>query len=170
VFPEPKALLSEVPTLVGTDGRGKMSKSAGNAILLSDDETTVARKVRGMFTDPTRVHADIPGDVEGNPVFVFHDVFNDKRAEVDELKIRYRSGRVGDSEVKERLTVALTRFLEPIGERIRYYESRKDLVDGIIIEGTRRMREISAETMREVRRAMGLDRAQKRIRRSAGAK
>lgn len=170
VFPEPEPLLSDVPTLVGTDGRGKMSKSAGNAILLCDDEATVARKVRGMFTDPARIHADIPGEVEGNPVFVYHDVFNDNRAEVDDLKVRYRSGRVGDSEVKERLTEALTRFLEPIHRRIHYYEARKELVDGIIVEGTRRMRDISVATMREVRRAMGLDRALKRIGRSAGAK
>ena len=100
VFPEPEALIGEVPTLVGTDGSAKMSKSAGNAIFLSDDAETVASKVRGMYTDPKRLRATDPGTVEGNPVFVFHDAFNDNTAEVAELKERYRAGQVGDVEVK----------------------------------------------------------------------
>ena len=75
-FPVPEALVSEVGSLVGTDGNAKMSKSLGNAIYLSDDAKTVAKKVMGMYTDPKRVSADIPGTVEGNPVFDYHDAFN----------------------------------------------------------------------------------------------
>ncbi len=75
-LPEPDTLIGDVPTLVGTDGQAKMSKSLGNTIDLSDDPKTVEQKVRGMFTDPNRIRADIPGKVEGNPVFIYHDAFN----------------------------------------------------------------------------------------------
>lgn len=163
VFPEPEPLLSDVPALVGTDGKGKMSKSARNAIFLCDDEKTVARKVRSMFTDPKRLHADIPGTVEGNPVFVYHDVFNHDREEVEELKGRYRAGKVGDSEVKEKLAIALSRFMQPIRERMHHYEQQPAFVDEILWTGTRRMSLIASETMREVRKAMGLDRTMIRI-------
>lgn len=167
VFPEPEPLLSETPSLIGTDGKGKMSKSAGNAIMLSDDAATVSKKVRGMFTDPNRVRADVPGTVEGNPVFLFHDAFNPDTEEVDALKARYRAGTVGDGEVKERLNVALEATLAPIRERMAYYTSQKGLVDEILLEGTQRMRGIASETMREVRKAMGLERTLTRMRRSA---
>jgi tryptophanyl-tRNA synthetase len=166
VFPEPDCMLGETPTLVGTDGKAKMSKSLGNAIMLSDDAKTVAKKVRGMFTDPKRIHADIPGTVEGNPVFAYHDVFNPNTAEVDELKDRYRRGAVGDGEVKDRLVEALNAYLEPIRERIARYESQPGLVDEIIMEGTERMRGIAQQTLRDVRDAMGLGRTLKRMRRS----
>ena len=106
---------------MGTDGQAKMSKSLDNAIFLSDDAQTVKRKVRGMFTDPNRVRADIPGRVEGNPVFVYHDAFNPDEAEVADLKSRYREGTVGDVEVKEKLTRALNEFLDPIRERRAHF-------------------------------------------------
>ncbi len=166
VFPEPDAMTGEVETLVGTDGRGKMSKSANNAIFLSDSADEVARRVKSMYTDPNRVRADIPGTVEGNPVFTYHDLFNSDRAEVEELKERYRAGRVGDGEVKERLTRALNDYMEPLRERRRRYESETGLVDEVLWNGTQRMRAIAQETMREVRSAMGLDKAVKRMRRA----
>ena len=117
VFPEPEFLMADVPILVGTDGQGKMSKSLGNTIFLSDDEATVNRKVRNMYTDPKRISADIPGTVEGNPVFIYHDVFNPNKAEVEDLKARYRAGKVGDVEVKEKLAAAINAFLDPMRER-----------------------------------------------------
>ncbi len=107
VFPIPDVLIGEVPTLVGTDGQSKMSKSLENAIFLSDDEATVRQKVMAMFTDPNRVRADIPGTVEGNPVFIYHDAFNTNTEEVEDLKARYRQGKVGDVEVKQKLIAAL---------------------------------------------------------------
>jgi tryptophanyl-tRNA synthetase len=88
VFPVPDVRIGSVPTLVGTDGRAKMSKSLGNAIMLSDDEKTVSKKVMSMYTDPKRVSADVPGEVEGNPVFIYHDTFNPDSAEVEDLKDR----------------------------------------------------------------------------------
>jgi tryptophanyl-tRNA synthetase len=167
VFPLPEVLLSDVPTLVGTDGKGKMSKSAGNTILLSDDTKAVEKKVGGMFTDPNRLHAHLPGTVEGNPVFIYHDVFNPDRAEVDDLKARYRTGTVGDVEVKQKLAAALNRFLDPIRERRHHFEQDKGLVEEIIYEGTQKMIEVSNATAKEMRSAMGLGGAWNKISRIA---
>lgn len=167
VFPIPEPLLSDVPSLIGTDGKGKMSKSAGNAINLSDDAKTVEKKVRGMYTDPKRVSADIPGTVEGNPVFIYHDIFNPNKEEVDDLKERYRQGTVGDVEVKEKLTIALNNFLDPFRERRKQFEQEKGLVEQIIYEGTQKMNEISNETVKEMLSAMGLRGAWNKISRLA---
>jgi tryptophanyl-tRNA synthetase len=156
VFPVPDVMLGEVPTLVGTDGQAKMSKSLGNAIFLSDDEETVRQKVFGMYTDPQRVRADIPGRVEGNPVFIYHDAFNPDVAEVDDLKERYRRGKVGDVEVKHKLARAINDFLEPMRARRAEYEGRPGIVDDVLIAGTRRVRGIAQETMCMVYEAMGL--------------
>jgi tryptophanyl-tRNA synthetase len=155
VFPVPE-VMTEGPALVGTDGEGKMSKSRGNAILLSDDAATVSRKVMGMYTDPRRVRADIPGRVEDNPVFIYHDAFNPDADEVDDLKERYRQGKVGDVEVKRKLARAINEFLEPMHERRVQYESRPGLVDDILIDGIRRVRGTARETMEMVYEAMGL--------------
>jgi tryptophanyl-tRNA synthetase len=156
VFPIPDVLVGEVPTLVGIDGKAKMSSSLGNAILLSDDEETVSQKVMRMYTDPKRVRTDIPGRVEGNPVFIYHDAFNPDRAEVAELKARYRKGKVGDVEVKHKLSRALNNFLSPFRERRRGFERQPELLEEILIEGTRRMRAEAEETMAKVHEAMGL--------------
>ncbi len=156
VFPLPELLLGEVPALVGTDGQAKMSKSRGNAIYLSDDEETVNRKVMAMYTDPLRVRADVPGRVDGNPVFIYHDAFNPDRREVDELKDQYRRGMVGDVEVKQKLAVAVNNFLDPLRERRAQYECQPGVVEDILISGTRRARGIARETMGMVYEAMGL--------------
>lgn len=167
VFPLPEVLLSETPTLIGTDGKGKMSKSAGNAIYLSDDAKTVEKKVKGMYTDPARVHAHIPGTVEGNPVFLYHDIFNSNRAEVEELKKRYREGGIGDVDVKQQLISAINRFLDPIRESRKQFEADKGLIEQILYEGTLKMIEISNETVKEMRSAMGLGGAWNKISRIA---
>jgi tryptophanyl-tRNA synthetase len=157
VFPLPEVLLSDVPTLIGTDGKGKMSKSAGNCIYLSDDAKTVEKKVKGMYTDPNRIRADQPGTVEGNPVFIYHDVFNTDKQEIEDLKMRYRTGKVGDVEVKDKLCSALNKFLDPIRERRKAFAEDKGLIEEIIYEGTLKMIEISNETIKEMRSAMGLN-------------
>jgi len=156
VFPEPEALVGDVPTLPGTDGKSKMSKSVGNAIYLSDDAETVRRKVMSMYTDPTRIHATDPGHVRGNPVFTYHDAFNADREEVAALKRRYRQGRVGDVEVKQRLIRVLDAFLEPIRERRAHYEARPGLTEEVVEAGSRRARQEAQETLRLAREAMGL--------------
>jgi tryptophanyl-tRNA synthetase len=156
VFPVPEVLLGEVPSLVGIDGQAKMSKSLDNAIFLADDAGTVEAKVRRMYTDPRRVRADIPGTVEGNPVFIYHEAFNPDRAEVDDLKRRYREGRVGDVEVKTRLTRVLNAFLDPIRVRRAEYAGQPGGLDAILRAGTERARHEASVTMSAVRQAMGL--------------
>jgi tryptophanyl-tRNA synthetase len=166
-FPVPEVLVSEQGSLVGTDGNAKMSKSLGNAIYLSDDAKAVAKKVMGMYTDPKRVSADIPGTVEGNPVFDYHDAFNPDKAEVGDLKERYRLGKVGDVEVKEKLIVALNAFLDPIRERRAKYESRSGLADEVVYDGTMRMREEAKATLALALKAMGLASVWNRLSRKA---
>jgi len=155
VFPIPDYLV-EGDTLVGTDGDAKMSKSIGNTIYLFDDAKTVGKKIKGMYTDPKRVHANIPGTVEGNPVFSYHDHFNPNTAEVDDLKRRYREGAVGDVEVKEKLTIAINNFLDPIRERRVEIEADSGYVEQVIYEGTMRTNQIAEETVMMMKKAMGL--------------
>jgi tryptophanyl-tRNA synthetase len=154
VLVEPKAMLGSVARLPGTDGGAKMSKSLGNCIYLGDPPDMVRKRVMSMFTDPTRIHPTDPGHVEGNPVFTYHDVFNPNKAEVDDLKERYRKGTVGDVEVKQRLYDALINFLAPIRERRMQYAANPKRVYEIIIEGTRKGRALAQATMDEVRTAM----------------
>lgn len=156
VFPEPDVLIGEVPTLIGTDGQAKMSKSLNNAIYLSDDEATVTEKVRSMYTDPKRIRADIPGTVEGNPVFIYHDAFNPNVDEVNDLKERYRLGKVGDVEVKKKLARAINAFLAPIRERRAQLAAQPGLIEDVLAAGTRKMHAQASETMRMVRGAMGM--------------
>ena len=103
VFPEPETLIGKVGRLSGIDGKGKMSKSQGNVILLSDSKDDVAKKVRGMYTDPNRIRANIPGKVEGNPVFQYLDAFTETDPNVQDFKERYRKGNIGDVEIKNYL-------------------------------------------------------------------
>lgn len=166
VFPLPEPYVVG-GTLVGTDGQAKMSKSLDNAIFLSDDAATVRRRVMGMYTDPNRITADVPGRVEGNPVFIYHDFFNPNKAEVEDLKTRYRAGRVGDVEVKEKLAAALNNFLDPIRERRAYYESQTGYVDELLYEGTLRARDEAKATLLATKQAMGLTGVWNRISRGA---
>jgi len=147
--------LTPTPRLPGLDNR-KMSKSYGNTIDLSDDEQSVVKKVRQMYTDPKRIRADIPGTVEGNPVFMYHDAFNPDTAEVEDLKSRYRAGAVGDVEVKNKLAKALNATLAPMRERRRELMERPDRLREIVVEGSRRARVVAQATMARVRDAVKL--------------
>jgi len=155
IFVEPQPLLTPTPRLPGLDNR-KMSKSYGNTIDLTDDAETVTKKVRQMYTDPKRIRADIPGTVEGNPVFMYHDAFNTNTAEVEDLKTRYRAGKVGDVEVKTKLAAAMNAMLEPIRERRRAVLSEPDRICEIAIEGSRKARLVAQATMERVRDAVKL--------------
>ena len=148
-------MLTATSRLPGLDNR-KMSKSYGNTIDLSDDAATVVKKVRQMYTDPKRVRADIPGTVEGNPVFVYHDAFNRNRDEVDDLKARYAAGKVGDVEVKTKLAAAINLVLEPIRERRDAALARPGYLLEVMVEGSRRARTVAIETMERVRTAVKL--------------
>ncbi|MGH9311313.1 MAG: tryptophan--tRNA ligase [Vicinamibacterales bacterium] len=155
LFVEPKPLLTTFARLPGLDNR-KMSKSYGNTINLSDDSKTVEQKVRQMYTDPKRIRADIPGTVEGNPVFMYHDAFNPDRAEVEDLKTRYRAGKVGDVEVKTKLAKALNAHLEPMRARRAAVMANPGQLREILCEGSKRARVIAVETMERVRDAIRL--------------
>lgn len=155
VFLEPQTLLTPTPRLPGLDNR-KMSKSYNNTIDLSDDRQTVEAKVWQMYTDPKRVRADIPGTVEGNPVFLYHDAFNPNREEVEDLKARYRQGKVGDVEVKRKLAAAINARLDPIRERRAAALARPGYVREVLIEGSKKARRIAAATMDRVRDAVKL--------------
>ncbi len=155
VFPEPQPLLTRFPRLPGVDNR-KMSKSYGNAIDLSDDAETVRKKVMRMYTDPKRVRADIPGTVEGNPVFMYHDAFNPDTAQVDEFKARYRAGTVGDVEVKQALVEAINATLDPMRERRAEILSQPDRIREILHDGSAKARAVAQATMADVRAAVRL--------------
>ena len=156
VFPEPDSLVGRVARLMGTDGQAKMSKSIGNVIYLSDEPETVTKKIMSMYTDPTRLRATDPGHVEGNPVFQYHDAFNNDAAEVADLKERYTKGKVGDVEVKQKLIEAVNKFLEPIREVRTQYEQDSNYVDECIENGSAKGRATAQATMEEVRDKMGL--------------
>ncbi len=155
-FQEPDPVISKTSRLVGLDGNRKMSKSLDNCIYLSDDVGQVNKRVMSMFTDPNRIRADIPGKVEGNPVFIYHDAFNKNTVEIDDLKDRYRTGNVGDVEVKKKLSAAINELLEPIREKRSEYESRPDDVRDILREGTKRAHDKAHENMDQIISAMGL--------------
>jgi tryptophanyl-tRNA synthetase len=167
VFPVPALIPGDVPSLPGTDGQAKMSKSLGNAIYLSDPPEEVRRKVLRMYTDPARTGPGVPGTVEGNPVFAYHAAFNDRPAEVADLAGRYRAGQVGDVEVKEKLAAAIIRFLGPIQERRAAFGAGDGLVEELIVTGTMRTRREARRTLAGMRRAMGLTAAFTEFRRHA---
>ncbi len=156
VFPIPKSLIGDGGTLVGTDGQAKMSKSIGNCIYLSDDTQTVIDKVRRMYTDPNRIKATDPGKVEGNPVFIYHDAFNDNKQEVEDLKNRYRAGKVGDVEVKLKLALAINNFLDPIREKRAFYESKPKLIEDILDQGSKQAQKEAQITLDQALQAMGI--------------
>jgi tryptophanyl-tRNA synthetase len=165
-LPVPEALVGEIPTLVGTDGQAKMSKSLNNAIFLSDGPKDVQKKVMSMYTDPNRVRADIPGTVEGNPVFEYHDAFNPDKAGVEDLKARYRAGKVGDVEVKEKLAGVINAVLEPMRARREQY-AESGLIEEILVQGTEKARAETQQTLYAMKKAMGLTGVWNRVRRKA---
>ncbi|MGI6329288.1 MAG: tryptophan--tRNA ligase [Bacilli bacterium] len=155
IFPIPKAIPSkECTNLPGIDGLGKMSKSANNVINLTDTLEDLKKKVMKMPTDPNRIRADIPGNVENNLVFLYHDLFNQNKEEVNDLKERYQKGTVGDVEVKEKLIIALNNFLEPFKERYQKYNNNEYL-DDLIEKGSKKVRKRVQKTLKEMKEVMG---------------
>lgn len=146
-----------VGTLPGIDGNEKMGKSLNNAIYLSDSDEEIEKKIMSMYTDPNRIHPTDPGKVEGNPVFIYQDAFNDNKEEVEDLKERYQKGTVGDIEVKEKLSKAIKGFLAPFKERRSVWENNPDKVDELIVNGTTKARAVFKETLSEMKDAMGFD-------------
>jgi tryptophanyl-tRNA synthetase len=156
VFPEAQALIADVARLPGIDGKGKMSKSLGNAIALSDDADTVAKKVMNMYTDPDHIHVQDPGKVEGNVVFSYLDIFDTRTQEVEQLKEQYKRGGLGDVVLKKRLIEVLNTFLDPIRTARAHYAADLSYVHQVLKEGTQNTRAVAAETMSQVRSVMKL--------------
>lgn len=157
IFPIPRAILGRIPRLPGIDGNIKMTRSLNNALYLSDDEATIVKKVNRMYTDPKRIHANMPGIVDGNPVFVYHDAFNPNSSEVNNLKEMYRQGKVSDVEVKKKLAIALNQFLAPIREERKKWQKRPEYIKEVLIEGSNYEKKIARETLAAVKEAMCLN-------------
>jgi tryptophanyl-tRNA synthetase len=157
VLVEPKIVLSAVSRLPGLDGKAKMSKSMNNAIFLSDTPDDVAKRVKGMFTDPTHLRVEDPGKIEGNCVFTYLDAFAPDKAKVQELKDHYQRGGLGDSIVKKYLLDVLQAFLDPIRARRAEFAKDPEMVWQILFKGTEVANTVSQATLAEVKAAMGID-------------
>lgn len=169
VLVEPKAVLPENKAclrLPGTDGKAKMSKSLGNCIYLSDDSEEVRKKVMSMYTDPDHIKIEDPGKVEGNTVFTYLDAFSkDEHFEkylpefknLDELKAAYQKGGLGDVKIKKFLYAIIEEELAPIREKRAYYEERIEEVYKILEDGSNEARRVAAETLNEMKKAMGIN-------------
>ena len=155
IFPEIKTLIGRIGKLIGTDGNPKMSKSLNNTIFLSASTLEVEKKVMSMYTDPTRLKATDPGHVENNPVFIYLDAFGkqDDKKEIEEYKIRYKEGKVGDVEIKKYLIKILENFLTPIREKRKEYDDEKKLLK-ILSLGTEKARLETIRTLNEVKKAL----------------
>lgn len=169
VFPEPEIMLPENATarrLPGTDGKEKMSKSLGNCIYLSDDKDTVWQKVKSMYTDPTHLNVSDPGHVEGNAVFTYLDAFSTDAdfaefwpefSNLDELKAAYTAGGIGDMKCKKLLNNVLEKMLAPMRARRQEFEKDIPEIYNMLRKGSEAAREVAAQTMDEVRKAMRVD-------------
>jgi tryptophanyl-tRNA synthetase len=157
VFPLPEPLISKsVGRIMGTDGERKMSKSLGNVIGIFEEDEIIKKQIMSCFTDPNRKKATDPGKVEGNPVFIFHDLLNDDKKEVEDLKDRYKKGKVGDVEVKERLFEAHKRTFETAKKKRKELEGDLELVKGILSKGAKKAKLVADKTMEEVYELIGI--------------
>jgi len=157
VFTSCKALTTKISRLPGLDGKEKMSKSLNNAIFLSDSPELISKKIKGMYSDPSHLRVEDPGNVEANPVFTYLDCFDSDLIFLKELKQKYRKGGLGDAMVKKHLNEVLQAFLEPIRKRREHYAQDPHEVMNILQKGTDRANRVAHQTLIEVRQAMSLD-------------
>jgi tryptophanyl-tRNA synthetase len=156
-FEEVKPVISNFPRLVGTDGNAKASKSLGNAIFLSDDYDTIKKKVMSMYTDPSHINLNDPGKVEGNVVFTYLDIFDERKDEVAELKKQYQKGGLGDVVLKNRLIDVLESIIKPIREKREVLEKDKDQITKDIEKSTVEVQKKAKEMMLEMKKVMKID-------------
>ena len=159
VLVEPEAIIPKdtCGRLPGTDGKAKMSKSIGNCIYLSDDADTIKKKVMSMYTDPNHIRVEDPGQIEGNTVFTYLDVFAKDKEKVQEMKEHYQRGGLGDVKVKRYLNEVMQAELEPIRKRREEFAKDMDAVYKMLKDGSDKAREVAAQTLSEVRNAIGLE-------------
>lgn len=157
LFPLPEPLISkETGKIIGTDGTRKMSKSLGNTIGIFDDYEIIKKQIMGAYTDPNRKKATDPGRVEGNTVFMYHDLINQNKEEVEDMKKRYKEGTIGDVEVKERLLEAHKSYFAPARERRKELEGNLDLVRNILSNGAEKASLLANKTLEEVYSTIGI--------------
>ena len=159
VLVEPEGMYPEgiEGRMPGIDGKAKMSKSLGNAIYLSDDAETVKKKVMSMYTDPNHIRVEDPGNVENNTVFTYLDAFYKDKEHLEELKAHYRRGGLGDVKLKRLLIDVLEEELAPIRARRKELEENKESLYEVLRKGSQNARAVAAETLKEVREAMGIE-------------
>lgn len=157
VFSKVKIQLSETPRLVGTDGNAKMSKSLGNCIYLADSNEIIEEKVMAMYTDPNHIRVEDPGNIEGNVVFTYLDIFDPNKPEVLELKAQYQKGGLGDVVLKKRLVGILQELITPIREKRERLAQDPRMIMDILKDGTATARKTAQATLAEVRQAMKID-------------
>jgi tryptophanyl-tRNA synthetase len=157
VLVEPQVLTAPIARLPGIDGKAKMSKSLNNAIFLSDTPDEVAKKVKGMYTDPNHLRLEDPGKVEGNPVFTYLDAFATDREKVAEMKAHYERGGLGDSVVKKYLLEVLQAFLDPIRQRRGEFAKDRRHVMDLVFRGSEVARQVADQTLSDVKSAMGIE-------------
>lgn len=163
LFPIVDVKLGRSRKLIGTGGPNaegnllKMSKSLNNTILLSDDSDTIAKKIRGMYTDPNRLKATDPGTTDNNPLWIFHETFNPDQQWVKEAEERYRQGTIGDVECKKKLIDILVALIEPIRQRRLVYENDPGQVLAILKAGTEKANHVAEETLKLAKQAMRQD-------------
>lgn len=156
VLVEPEVVLSTSSRLPGIDGKAKMSKSLNNAIYLSESPESLQKKVKSMYTDPTHLHVEDPGQVEGNPVFSYLDAFDPDLKRVQDLKDHYQRGGLGDAKVKSHLLEVLQQFLVPVQKRRNEYAQDVSYVKKLLKEGSHHAAEFAAKTLLEVKKTMGI--------------
>ncbi|NBX77810.1 tryptophan--tRNA ligase, partial [bacterium] len=157
VLVEAKPMLAKTSRLPGLDGKAKMSKSLNNAIYLGATEDELKKAVMSMYTDPNHLRVEDPGQIEGNVVFMYLDAFDSNTHKVSELKAQYQAGGLGDVTLKKYLFEVLNELLTPIRDRRRELEKNKDHVLDLLMQGTARTREVTAQTLREVKEVMKLN-------------
>lgn len=156
---EPEVMLPEKGRgrLVGIDGKGKMSKSLNNGIYLSDSADEIEKKVMKMYTDPNHIRIEDPGQIEGNVVFTYLDIFDSDKEKVAELKEHYQRGGLGDMTIKRYLNEVLQDYLAPIRQRREEFAKDPDFVMNMLKEGSERAERVAAGTLAEVKAAMGIN-------------
>lgn len=153
IFPEPQALLTQIPRLLGTDNR-KMSKSYNNSIYIADEPDEIQKKVREMITDPQKVRKNDPGHPDICNVFAWHKIFNDN--ETAHIRPACESGELGCVACKKNLAEKLAEQLKPFHEERKHWADSRDEIDKIFVKGAEKATEIAEVTMKEVRQAINL--------------
>ena len=159
VLVEPRVILPKkgLGRLPGIDGKSKMSKSLNNAIYLSDEPDVIKKKVLSMYTDPNHIRVEDPGSIENNTVFIYLDAFCKEIDKLQEMKMHYQKGGLGDVKVKKYLNEIIQAELEPIRNRRKEYEKNLDYVYEVLKEGSSNARKVASSTLSDVRNAIGIE-------------